>query len=155
MRGIFLVTDVLLGYIGVKQGFRRYSTFGTFALPRVSSNELRLEEASSTSDDIPTMRRKSWLSRSTGTWVVIAIASITTLCFRPAQSDLKSSSVISPPFDKHDHRGSRIIPFWDKTGSSTIMQQFIRVSNTFLRWDVVFLSTLAHPCHVLVRDVLR
>lgn len=45
----------------------------------------------------------------------------------PAASELKNSLTVTPPFDKHDHKGSRIIPFWETGGATNIMQSFIRV----------------------------
>lgn len=46
----------------------------------------------------------------------------------PASAELKASLTVSSPFDKHDHKGSRIIPYWEKSGSTNIMQTFVRVS---------------------------
>lgn len=62
---------------------------------------------------------------------VAAVATVVVICSRTVLAELRSSCVISPPFDKHDHRGARIVPFWDKTGSTSIMQSFIRVRNSF------------------------
>lgn len=47
----------------------------------------------------------------------------------PASAELKASLTVSSPFDKHDHKGSRIIPYWEKSGSTNIMQTFVRVSH--------------------------
>lgn len=85
------------------------------------------------------IKRRPWLAvaiaRSMAT-VVTAGVMVVLCCLLLgvpfAEADLKTSFVIAPPFDKHDHRGSRIIPYWDKTGSSNIMQSFVRVS--FVIW---------------------
>lgn len=66
--------------------------------------------------------------------MVAAAAAVACLAFLglgslpPVRAAIKSSFLIAPPFDKHDHRGSRIIPYWDKSGATNIMQSFVRVS---------------------------
>lgn len=62
--------------------------------------------------------------------MLLAVALVVLLlgCAVPASAELKSSLSVASPFDKHDHKGSRIIPYWEKSGSTNIMQTFVRVS---------------------------
>lgn len=66
--------------------------------------------------------------------MVAAAAAVACLAFLglgslpPVRAAIKSSFLIAPPFDKHDHRGSRIIPYWDKSGATNIMQSFVRMT---------------------------
>lgn len=59
-------------------------------------------------------------------WWLLAL--LLCLCLSPGSAELKASLAVSPPFDKHDHRGARIIPYWEKGGTTNIMQSFVRVS---------------------------
>ena len=53
----------------------------------------------------------------------------------PVYAEVKNSLTITSPFDRHDHKGSRIIPYWETSGSTNIMQSFIRVSEEL--WLVI------------------
>eukprot|EP00752_Nemacystus_decipiens_P005062 g4596.t1 len=43
-------------------------------------------------------------------------------------ADVKQQLTVTAPFDKHDHKGSRIIPYFEKTGATNIMQSFVRMT---------------------------
>lgn len=43
-------------------------------------------------------------------------------------AEVKQQMTVTAPFDKHDHKGSRIIPYFEKSGATSIMQSFIRMT---------------------------
>ncbi|CAM9749179.1 unnamed protein product [Scytosiphon promiscuus] len=49
-------------------------------------------------------------------------------CTLPVTAEVKTQLTVTGPFDKHDHKGSRIIPYFEKTGTTNIMQSFIRMT---------------------------
>ena len=80
-------------------------------------------------------RRQSGFGCTGSSWVAgsalllaVALAVLLLGCAVPASAELKAPLTVSSPFDKHDHKGSRIIPYWEKSGSTNIMQTFVRVS---------------------------
>lgn len=54
-------------------------------------------------------------------------------CAPRARAELKTQLTLMGPFEKHDHKGTRIIPYFEKTGSTNIMQSFVRVSLSCVR----------------------
>lgn len=42
-------------------------------------------------------------------------------------AEVKQQLTVTAPFDKHDHKGARIIPYFEKTGTTNLMQSFVRV----------------------------
>lgn len=75
-------------------------------------------------------RRSSWSGAVS--LVAAAVISLSLCSWVPtARAELKTSLTVTPPFDKHDHRGSRIIPYWEKSGDTNIMQSFVRVRSFF------------------------
>lgn len=48
-------------------------------------------------------------------------------CAARVDAAVKTQLTVTPPFDKHDHKGSRIIPYFEATGATNIMQSFVRV----------------------------
>ena len=53
-------------------------------------------------------------------------------------AELYKQLSVTAPFDKHDHKGSAIILYLEKTGATNIMQSFVRVSGRE-RWENVVL----------------
>ncbi|CAM9749252.1 unnamed protein product [Scytosiphon promiscuus] len=49
-------------------------------------------------------------------------------CTLPVRAEVRTQLTVTGPFDKHDHRGSRIIPYFEKTGTTNVMQSFIRMT---------------------------
>lgn len=73
-------------------------------------------------------------AKAAGSAMLLAVALVVLLlgcAIPPASAEMKASLAIQPPFDKHDHKGSRIIPYWEKSGSTNIMQTFVRVSSQY------------------------
>lgn len=85
------------------------------------------------------MRRRTGGSRPTAGLFFFgqAVASVLGLmCFAVrVGAEVKNQLTVAAPFDKHDHKGSRIIPYFEKTGVTNILQSFVRVSE---REDRVF-----------------
>lgn len=48
-------------------------------------------------------------------------------CALRVGAEVKQQMTVTAPFDKYDHKGSRIIPYFEKSGATSIMQSFIRV----------------------------
>ncbi|CAM9385524.1 unnamed protein product [Pylaiella littoralis] len=59
---------------------------------------------------------------------VVALVVGLVCCASRAQAELKTQLTLTGPFEKHDHKGTRIIPFYEKTGATNIMQSFIRMT---------------------------
>lgn len=73
-------------------------------------------------------------AKAAGSAMLLAVALVVLLlgcAIPPASAEQKASLAIQSPFDKHDHKGSRIIPYWEKSGSTNIMQTFVRVSSQY------------------------
>lgn len=49
-------------------------------------------------------------------------------CVSRARAEVKSQLTFTGPFEKHDHKGRRVIPYFEKTGYAHIRQSFVRVS---------------------------
>ena len=59
---------------------------------------------------------------------VMPVGLLLVCCWVEVAGEVKSPLSVTGPFDKHDHKGSRIIPYFEKMGATSIMQSFIRVS---------------------------
>lgn len=73
------------------------------------------------------MRRRGARSRGCAAFVQ-ALAVGLACCAARVGAELRPQLTVTGPFDKHDHKGSRIVPYFEKTGATNIMQSFIRVS---------------------------
>lgn len=70
-----------------------------------------------------TMRR-----RAGGVFCLVqALVVLCCFCAVRVGAEVKQQLTVTSPFDKHDHKGSRIIPYFEKTGATNIMQSFVRV----------------------------
>ncbi|CAM9959851.1 unnamed protein product [Ectocarpus sp. 12 AP-2014] len=59
---------------------------------------------------------------------VVAVVVGLACCAVRVSGELKQQLSVLGPFDKHDHKGSRIIPYFEKTGATNIMQSFVRMT---------------------------
>ena len=84
------------------------------------------------------MRRRAGGRLSGGMLCLVQALVVGLVCWAVrVGADVKQQLTVTAPFDKHDHKGSRIIPYFEKTGSTNIMQSFVRVSERRTRCFVV------------------
>lgn len=93
------------------------------------------------------MRRRragSWAAAAAfapAAWAVVGLAAcLLLLCAAPAGAELRPQLTVMGPFDKHDHKGSRIVPYFEKTQATNIMQSFIRVRPEIDRVEIFMYS---------------
>jgi len=72
------------------------------------------------------MRRRGARSRGCAAFVQALVVGLA-CCAARVGAELRPQLTVTGPFDKHDHKGSRIVPYFEKTGATNIMQSFIRV----------------------------
>ena len=69
-----------------------------------------------------------------------ALVTCLVCCSVGVGAELKRQMLVEPPFDKHDHKGSRIIPYFEKTGATNVMGSYVRVRESEREKGVVCLS---------------